>query len=294
VPPGERSKSLDRVAALYEAFARAGLERGRPVFALGGGVVGDLAGFAAATWLRGVPLVMVPTSLLAQVDSSVGGKVGVDLPRGKNLVGAFHQPRAVLIDTDTLATLPARELRAGLAEVVKYGAIGDRDFFQWLEDSLQALLDGDPAALVHAIETSCRQKAGIVMRDEREDGERALLNFGHTFGHAIESATGYSLLRHGEAVAIGMVCAAWLSARLGLAPAGDAIRLAALLEGMDLPTRVPEGIAPETLLGHMRLDKKAAGGRIRLVLWSGIGAAMVVDDVPDSEILAALAMQGAD
>ena len=288
LPDGEEHKTLASAERIFAVLATLRASRDATVIALGGGVVGDLAGFAAACWMRGVAFVQLPTTLLAMVDSAVGGKTGVNLDAGKNLVGAFHQPRAVLIDTETLDTLPPRELRAGLAEVVKYGALGDAGFFAWLESSREKLLSREAIALVHAIETSCRHKAGIVSRDEREDGERALLNFGHTFGHAIESATGYTQLRHGEAVAIGMVCAAELSARVLGAPAGDARRLDSLLRNMGLPTRVPAAIAPEELLRHMRLDKKAVGGQLRLVLWDGIGGARVVEAVPEAEILATL------
>jgi len=287
MPAGESHKTLATAASLYARLAGLGASRDATVVALGGGVVGDVAGFVAATWMRGIRCVQAPTSLLAMVDSSVGGKTAVDLPYGKNLVGAFHQPAAVLIDSGTLATLPARELRAGIAEVVKYAAIGDGLFFARLSDSVESLLARAPAALTDAIETCCRQKAAIVMRDERESGERALLNFGHTFGHALETASDYSLL-HGEAVAIGMVCAARLSARLGLAAIGDAEQLASLLGRYGLPVAIPGDLDPDALLGHMRLDKKAQSGRLRLVLWRGIGTAEIVDGVPDAEIRAAL------
>lgn len=288
LPPGEASKTLEHCSRVFAALA--GMRAGRDalVVALGGGVVGDLAGFAAACWMRGTGFVQVPTTLLAMVDSSVGGKTGVNLPYGKNLVGAFHQPEAVIADTDTLATLPPRELAAGLAEVVKYGAIGDAAFFAWLEANVAALLACDPAALVHAIATSVRHKAAIVARDERESGERALLNFGHTFGHAIETATGYRQLLHGEAVAIGMVQAARLSERLGLAPPDDTRRLERLLQAFGLPVRPPPGLQAEQLLDLMRLDKKAGAGGLRFVVWHGIGAAEVRSGVADAEVLAAL------
>ena len=287
IAAGESHKTLETCNAVYGRLARFGASRDATIVALGGGVVGDLAGFVAATWMRGIAFVQVPTTLLAMVDSSVGGKTAVDLPYGKNLVGAFHQPAAVLIDTATLATLPARELRAGFAEVVKYAAIGDAGFFGRLADRVDALLGRDEHALVEAIDTSCRHKAGIVSRDERESGERALLNFGHTFGHAIETATNYTLL-HGEAVAIGMVCAARLSARLGLAGVGDANHLATLLARFGLPVAIPDQLDPDVLLGHMRLDKKSQSGRLRLILWRGIARAEIVSDVPDADIRAAL------
>ena len=285
LPPGEQEKTLARFGELMAALAALGASRDVTVIALGGGVVGDLAGFAAASWMRGVRLLQLPTTLLAMVDSSIGGKTAVDLPSGKNLVGAFHQPAAVLADTATLATLPDRELRAGLAEVVKYGAIGDAGFFAWLEANAAQLLTGDAACLEYAIAVSCRHKAAVVVRDETEQGERMLLNFGHTFGHAIETEQGYGGLLHGEAVAVGMLLAARLSSHLGRAPAADACRLQDLLESLGLPTAVPAGLAPDALLQRMRLDKKALSGSLRLVLWRGIGQAEVVADVPDLAIL---------
>ena len=288
LPPGEQEKTLARFGDVLDALAALGANRDATVIALGGGVVGDLAGFAAACWMRGVRVVQLPTTLLAMVDSSVGGKTAVDLPAGKNLVGAFHQPSAVFADLATLATLPPRELRAGFAEVVKYGAIADAGFLDWLERHADALSRRDADALVHAVATSCGHKAAIVARDETEQGERMLLNFGHTFGHAIETQQGYGGLVHGEAVAVGMVLAARLSARLGLATAADAARLARLLERFGLPVALPEGLEAEALVSRMKLDKKARSGAIRLVLWSGIGQARVVDDVPDAAIVAVL------
>ncbi len=288
LPPGEQEKTLARFADVMDALASLGASRDVTILALGGGVVGDLAGFAAASWMRGVRFVQLPTTLLAMVDSSVGGKTAVDLPSGKNLVGAFHQPSAVIADTSTLDTLPRRELRAGLAEVVKYGAIADADFFARLEAHAEALLDRDPAALSEAIASSCRQKAGVVARDETEQGERMLLNFGHTFGHAIETEQGYGGLLHGEAIAVGMVLAARLSTRLGRAPASDADRLQALLQRFGLPVALPEGLAADALLDRMRLDKKAVSGALRLILWRGLGQADVVRDVPEADIRAVL------
>ena len=286
---GEASKSIQNVTAVFDALAALGANRDATIIALGGGVVGDLAGFAAACWMRGVDFLQMPTTLLAMVDSSVGGKTGVNLAAGKNLVGAFHQPRAVVIDTATLATLPAREYAAGLAEVVKYGAIGDAEFFAWLESHVDALNARDARALTEAIATSCRQKAGVVARDEREQGERALLNFGHTFGHALEAESGYGSLLHGEAVSIGMVQAAMLSAGLARAPGADGDRLAILLTRLGLPIAPPLGIDPDALLARMRLDKKNLSGRLRLVLWKGIGQAEVVPDVDEAAIRAVLA-----
>jgi len=294
LPAGETAKTLDNVARVLETLAALGASRDSAVIALGGGVVGDLAGFAAASWMRGIDFVQVPTTLLAMVDSSVGGKTGVNLAAGKNLVGAFHQPRAVVIDTATLATLPPREYAAGLAEVVKYGAIGDARFFAWLEANADALIARDGAALAQAIAVSCRQKAGIVTRDERELGERALLNFGHTFGHAIEAVSGYGEVLHGEAVAIGMVLAAELSARLGRAPAADGARLAALLMRFGLPVVMPPGAGTDALLARMRLDKKNVSGRLRLVLWRRIGEAEIVPDTDETAIRALLDSAASD
>lgn len=288
LPAGEQEKTLARFTELMQALASLGASRDATVVALGGGVVGDLAGFAAACWMRGVRFVQLPTTLLAMVDSSVGGKTAVDLAEGKNLVGAFHQPAAVLADIDTLATLPERELRAGLAEVVKAAAIGNAAFFTWLESNADALLARDAATLEHAIATAVRFKAGVVARDETERGERLLLNLGHTFGHAIETAQGYGGLLHGEAVAVGMLLAARLSARLGLADAADADRLQALLDRLRLPTAVPAGLGADALLARMRLDKKAVSGRLRLVLWRGIGRAEVADGVDEAEVAAVL------
>jgi 3-dehydroquinate synthase len=276
------------VARVFDALAELKANRDATIVALGGGVIGDLAGFAAACWMRGIAFVQVPTTLLAMVDSSVGGKTAVDLAQGKNLVGAFHQPRAVIIDTDTLATLPARELAAGFGEVIKYGALGDAGFFAWLEDHADALLARDPHALSEAIARCCAQKAGIVARDETEQGERALLNFGHTFGHALETASGYGTLLHGEAIAIGMVLAARLSANLGRAEKQDTQRLIALLERFALPTAVPAGTDAERVIGLMQLDKKNLSGHLRLILWRGIGQSEIVPDVDRDAIRAVL------
>ena len=288
LPAGEASKTLDGFAGAIDALAALGARRDACVYALGGGVVGDLAGFAAACWMRGIDCVQLPTSLLAMVDSSVGGKTAVDLPRGKNLVGAFHPPRAVIADTSVLATLPPRELRAGLAEVVKYGALGDAAFLDWLEQHAEVLLAMDQQALADAIARSCAHKATIVARDPFEHGERALLNFGHTFAHAIETAQGYGGLNHGEAVAVGMVLAARLSEALGLAPATDGDRLRTLLQHFGLPVALPDGLDPEQLLAHMRLDKKAQAGGLRFIVWRGAGRAEVLSDVPESAVLAVL------
>ena len=290
LPAGERHKTLEGFAACLDALATLGATRDATVLALGGGVIGDLAGFAAACWMRGIDVVQLPTTLLAMVDASVGGKTAVDLPAGKNLVGAFHPPAAVLADTTTLRTLPDRELRAGLAETVKYGAILDAPFLDWLEAHADALLARDDGALTDAIATACRHKAAVTGRDPREHGERALLNFGHTFAHAIEAASGYAAdgPNHGEAVAIGMVAAARLSARLGMAPAADADRLEGLLRRFDLPVAVPPGLDPGALVARMRLDKKATAEGLRLVLWDGAGAARLVPGVDAGEVRAVL------
>jgi 3-dehydroquinate synthase len=293
MPAGEQAKTLSHFSDAIDALAQSGATRDACVLALGGGVVGDLAGFAAACWMRGIDCVQLPTTLLAMVDSSVGGKTAVDLPQGKNLVGAFHPPRAVFADTATLETLPDRELRAGLAEVVKYGAIIDAPFLDWLEAQTMPLLARERESLVEAIARSCQHKAAIVENDPFEHGDRALLNFGHTFGHAIEAEQGYAghgsaALNHGEAVAVGMVLAARLSAHLGMAPAADAERLRRLLTGFGLPTALPAGLEPHLLLERMRLDKKAHAGGLRFVLWEAPGAARIVADVPEEAVLQTL------
>ena len=290
VSAGETAKTLDGFAELMRELADFGATRDACVFALGGGVVGDLAGFVAACWMRGIDIVQLPTTLLAMVDSSVGGKTAVDLPQGKNLVGAFHPPRAVFADTSTLRTLPERELRAGFAEVIKYGAIMDAPFLLWLEDNVAGLLDRDDALLTEAIARSCAHKAAIVERDPHEHGERALLNFGHTFAHAIESEQGYGGLNHGEAVAIGMVLAARLSTALGFAPASDGDRLRGLLERFGLPVLLPPSLQADALLARMRLDKKAHAGGLRFVLWERAGAARVVSNVDEAAVLGVFRM----
>jgi 3-dehydroquinate synthase len=290
IPAGETAKTLDGFAELMRELADFGATRDACVFALGGGVVGDLAGFVAACWMRGIDIVQLPTTLLAMVDSSVGGKTAVDLPQGKNLVGAFHPPRAVFADTVTLRTLPDRELRAGFAEVIKYGAIMDAPFLDWLEDNADPLLDRDDDLLGEAIARSCSHKAAIVERDPHEHGERALLNFGHTFAHAIESEQGYGGLNHGEAVAIGMVLAASLSTALGFAPSADGERLRGLLGRFGLPVVLPASLQAEALIARMRLDKKAHAGGLRFVLWDRAGAARVVSNVDEAAVLAVLGM----
>jgi 3-dehydroquinate synthase len=288
LPDGEAHKTLANVARLIDVLVANRFNRDCTLVALGGGVVGDMGGFAAACYQRGIDFVQAPTTLLAQVDSSVGGKTGVNHPGGKNLIGAFHQPVAVIADTETLRTLPDRELRAGLAEVIKYGLIRDAAFFAWLEANIEKLLARDSGALAHAIRRSCELKAEIVARDEREQGERALLNLGHTFGHAIESATGYTQWLHGEAVGAGMLMAATFSRECGLLSGGEPERLQRLLERAGLPTRVP-GVSSQQMIEHMSIDKKVQAGRVRFVLLKGIGASIVSSDYPDAALHRALA-----
>lgn len=285
---GEQFKTWDELAGILAALASMKAGRDAMIIALGGGVVGDMSGFAASVWMRGIAFLQIPTTLLAMVDSSVGGKTGVNLPQGKNLVGAFHQPRAVVADLDTLNTLPEREFRAGLAEAIKYGAIVDAGLFAWYETHLDAVLARDPKALLEVVKTSCTIKADIVKRDEHELGDRALLNFGHTFGHAIETLGGYSQHLHGEAVALGMVLAARLSTALKRAPAADADRLVRLVERLGLPTALPSSFGADAMLTAMRLDKKVLNDTLRLILWRGIGQADIVPGVPEAEILATL------
>lgn len=287
LPDGEQFKNWETLNRIFDALLEKQCDRRVTVVALGGGVVGDMAGFAAACYQRGVPFIQVPTTLLAQVDSSVGGKTGVNHPLGKNMIGAFHQPQCVLIDTATLDTLPDRELSAGLAEVIKYGLIRDPEFLAWLEANMDALLRRDAAALATAIERSCRNKAAVVAADERERGERALLNLGHTFGHAIETGLGYGAWLHGEAVAAGMCMAAALSARLGWITAADRARVEALVQRARLPARAPAQLDPERMLTLMAVDKKARDGRIRLVLLRALGRAVVSDD-HDPDLLRAV------
>jgi len=292
LPDGEGEKTWLTLNHIFDTLLDQRCDRSTTVIALGGGVIGDLAGFAAASYQRGVPLIQIPTTLLAQVDSSVGGKTGINHPLGKNMIGAFHQPRLVVADTDTLATLPDRELRAGLAEVIKYGLIRDPAFFDWLEGNLERLLARETDALAHAIERSCANKAEIVAADEREAGERALLNLGHTFGHAIETGLGYGVWLHGEAVAAGTVIAATLSHRLGWLGAADLDRAVALLRRAGLPTRGPQ-LSGDRYLELMSLDKKVDAGALRLVLLKGIGRG-VVAGADSADIRAAIAACTAD
>ena len=284
LPSGESQKSLVMASHLYDGLAELRADRKALVVAVGGGVIGDLAGFVAATYNRGIQLLMVPTTLLAMVDSSVGGKVGVNHPKAKNLIGAFHQPAGVWIDTATLDTLPDREYRSGLAEVVKYGVILDADFFAWLEKNADALLQRDPEAIRYIVGRSCRLKADVVERDERDTiGLRASLNYGHTFAHAFETVGGYGAWLHGEAVAAGMICASLLAERRGLIDRTVTERQRGLLEAFDLPTAPLDWPADE-LIDVMRNDKKASAGRLRFVLPRRLGEAALFDDIPEAEV----------
>jgi len=288
IPTGEQHKDWHTLNAVFDALLANHCERKTTLVALGGGVVGDLVGFAAATYLRGVPYIQLPTTLLAQVDSSVGGKTAINHPHGKNMIGAFYQPLAVIADTATLDTLPERELAAGLAEVIKYGLIRDPAFFVWLENNIDALVGRNPEALAYAISRSCENKAGVVAADEREEsGARALLNLGHTFGHAIETGLGYGTWLHGEAVAAGTVMAARLSRNLGLIGASDVTRIAALLERARLPVLAPD-LGVERYLQLMGMDKKVEGGRMRFILLRGIGSALLSAEVSRDALAAAL------
>ena len=285
---GERFKTLDAYASIIDALMEKRHNRTTTLVALGGGVIGDLAGFAAATFQRGVAFVQVPTTLLAQVDASVGGKTGVNHPAGKNMIGAFHQPRCVLADTAALATLPEREYRAGLAEVVKYGVIWSARFFAELERRTDALNRRDAAALAEVIRCSCAIKAEVVAQDERELGRRAILNYGHTFAHALETLTGYDQLLHGEAVAIGMVLAADCACRHDLLDRASVQRIRGLLGALGLPTAMPAAMDPSAALAVMGMDKKVVDGRLRLVLPERIGAVRVTDQVEQAAVLATL------
>ncbi len=288
VEEGEQAKRWEVLEQLFEALLAGRCGRDGVIVALGGGVVGDLAGFAAAVYQRGIDYIQVPTTLLAQVDSAVGGKTAINHARGKNMIGAFHQPRAVVSDVASLDTLPERELRAGLAEVIKYGAALDVEFLKWLEANLDRLLARDRAALVHAVRRSCELKAAIVAEDEREAGARALLNFGHTFGHVIETATGYGNWLHGEAVAAGMVIAAELSARCGLLHKADAARLRELVARAGLPV-APPPIGEARWRELMALDKKSAQGGVRFVLLEGMGKAMLKSGVAEALVRESIA-----
>jgi 3-dehydroquinate synthase len=288
IPDGERYKSLSVCRRIYSDLLAAGLDRGSVVVALGGGVIGDIAGFAAATFLRGVSFLQAPTTLLAQVDSSIGGKVGVNLPQGKNLVGAFHQPSGTLIDPLALRTLPRREIRSGLAEVIKHGIIYDQVFFEFLRTNIDPILALDGDALTEAITRSCVIKAGVVAADERESGLREILNFGHTIGHGIENAAGYGRYRHGEAVSIGMIAEALISERMGIAKPGVAERIRKLLSAAGLPTKLAPTVSIEAVGSSLALDKKARQGRVRYVLPTRIGEVVRRNDVPAEFVAQAL------
>jgi 3-dehydroquinate synthase len=287
VPAGERSKSVEQTQTLWDAFVSFDMDRDSAVVALGGGVVGDLAGFAAATYMRGIRYVQVPTTMLACVDSSVGGKTGIDLEAGKNLVGAFHQPAAVIIDPTTLKTLPERELRAGLAEVIKYGVIMDAGLFKRLETEIGGLAGADPVVTADVITQCCELKAGITSEDERETDRRAILNYGHTVGHALETLAGYERHIHGEAVAVGMVVAARIAEKLGMIGRAVTERLVSLLSRTGLPTTVT-GFDPADIIETMRHDKKVRGGKLTLVLLTGIGEVETVKDVKAKVVAEAL------
>lgn len=279
LPDGEAHKNLEVLNRIFDNLLSARHNRTTTLIALGGGVVGDMAGFAAACYQRGVDFIQVPTTLLAMVDSSVGGKTGVNHRLGKNMIGAFHQPQAVLADTQVLETLPARELAAGIAEVIKYGLICDYEFFRWLEANMEALLARDSQALAYAVKRSCENKARVVALDEREGGIRAILNLGHTFGHAIETAQGYGNWLHGEAVAAGMVMAADLSHRRGAISASELARIVALLERCQLPVKAPADMTPDDFVALMGVDKKVLDGRLRLVLLEAMGRAVTTSDI---------------
>jgi 3-dehydroquinate synthase len=287
LPDGEAYKNWETLNLVFDALLSHRAERKTTLVALGGGVIGDLTGFAAACYQRGVPFIQIPTTLLAQVDSSVGGKTGINHPLGKNMIGAFHQPQVVLADTDTLNTLPDRELSAGLAEVIKYGLIRDLPFLEWLEANMERLMARETEALTYAIYQSCRNKAEVVASDERESGVRALLNLGHTFGHAIEAGLGYGNWLHGEAVAAGTMLAAELSRRMGLIGAAEVARIAALFRRAGLPTQAP-ALGFDAYLGYMGVDKKVEGGRIRFVLLRRLGEAFVTAEVPLEALRATL------
>lgn len=286
LPPGERYKNLNSIQKLYDAALENRLERSSTMVALGGGVVGDMTGFAAATWLRGINVVQVPTTLLAMVDSAIGGKTGVNHPQGKNLIGAFHQPRLVLIDPEVLKTLPMREFRAGMAEVIKYGVIWDAELFAEMEASknLNQLRYVKPELIDSILTRSCQAKADVVSKDEKEAGLRAILNYGHTIGHAVESLTGYRLVNHGEAVGIGMVAAGQIAAELGMWQKEDTQRQDALIAKAGLPTKLPDGVDIEAIIEALQTDKKVKDGKVRFVLPTQIGVVTVTDEVPSDII----------
>ena len=288
VPIGEESKSLVQFSRIQDSLVEHQLDRGSMLIALGGGVIGDLAGFAAAVYMRGIPYVQIPTTVQAQVDASVGGKTAINHPKGKNLIGAFHQPKLVVIDVDTLKTLPQRDIRAGLIEVIKMGVIRDEPLFERVEENLEAILNLDDTTLIEIISQACVNKAEIVAKDEKESGLRMVLNYGHTFGHALEAITHYNRYRHGEAVSIGMNCAAQLATNLRMFSETDFQRQRALLKRAKLPITFPTDLTPEALCDAMYLDKKTLGGKLRLILPTRIGEVVIHDDVDDRHILEAI------
>ncbi len=288
LPDGEQYKTLETLNQVFDRLLEQRFDRSTTLVALGGGVIGDLTGFAAACYQRGIDFIQIPTTLLAQVDSSVGGKTGVNHPLGKNMIGAFHQPNCVIADTDTLATLDDRQLSAGLAEIIKYGLIRDAGFFSWLEGNMEALLAREPEALTYAIRRSCEVKAAVVAADEREGGVRAILNLGHTFGHAIETGMGYGRWLHGEAVGTGMLMAADLSMRLGWLSEADVQRLDNLLDKARLPTRAPVEMSGDRFLELMAVDKKVLAGKLRLVLLKAIGEAVISADFDQAVLRASI------
>jgi len=284
LPDGEQFKNLDVLNQIYDALLSNQFDRNTTLIALGGGVIGDITGFAAATYQRGVNLIQIPTTLLSQVDSSVGGKTAVNHKLGKNMIGAFYQPKCVIADTNTLNTLDDRQLSSGIAEVIKYGLIRDTEFHGWLKEHMKALLHRDPAALAHAIERSCQNKADVVSADEKESGQRALLNLGHTFGHAIETGMGYGEWLHGEGVATGMLMAAILSEKLGHISTEDVSEIRHLLELAKLPIHAPEALTAKGFKKLMAVDKKVLDGKIRLILLKAIGDAYITDDYEDKQL----------
>ncbi|MDE0300332.1 MAG: 3-dehydroquinate synthase [Candidatus Poribacteria bacterium] len=288
VPSGEEHKSLEWFGRLHDQLVSHRMDRTSTLIALGGGVIGDLAGFVAATYMRGISYVQIPTTLQAQVDASVGGKTGINHPKGKNLIGAFYQPELVLIDVATLKTLPSRDVRAGFIEVIKHGVIMDVPLFNQIEENLDAILNLDAEILINVIAKSCADKAEVVANDEKENRLRMTLNYGHTFGHALEVVTDYNVFRHGEAVAIGMNCAAQLSCNIDMLPLADMKRQKKLIKRAGLPTKLPPEVRPDMLLDAMYLDKKAKGGKLHLVLPTRIGEVEIRDDIDDSDVLYAI------
>ena len=288
LPDGEEYKNLDTLNRIYDCLLENRFDRSTTLIALGGGVIGDITGYAAASYQRGVNFIQIPTTLLSQVDSSVGGKTGVNHELGKNMIGAFYQPKVVIADTRTLNTLEDRQLSSGLAEVIKYGLMNDEEFLQWLEKNIDALIDREPKALAYAIERSCRNKADIVADDERETGKRALLNLGHTFGHAIETGMGYGNWLHGEAVSSGMVMAARMSEKMGMISMQDIERIVDILERAHLTIRAPDKLSPDRFVELMSLDKKVSNGVLKLVLYKAIGEAIITSNYKQEDLLAAI------